>query len=280
LTLADDVLGINWHIAYLQFGQQAMFDISAATPPWSWSAGHPPHPGGPPGNVHVPWPIPPTPPDYPGQAPKHQKGATGFSGEAGHVGNPGRSLNLVIDNLDLVGSLWIRTDGGLGGPGGNGGAGQIGGDWGCDGDNHCNGGDGGDGGRGGDGGQGGPTSAAQITINSFPKGYLQRPIAVASYCGTSNPPETWAGDDGRIVVWGAPGCGGSIRITWPRPQPPRGGAGGNPRVGGGVQGEKLQCVSFPFTNYFAYPGGTGKFGPNGSVGPSGDGALVEIHGPS
>jgi hypothetical protein len=273
LSLADDVSGISWQIGLLEFGVGASFDISAVPPP-------PPDipPGGHLPEPFDPWPPPPDQPDMPGQADYHRTGAAGLGGQNGRPGNSGRPLNWLVTSQLASGSLWIITNGGIGGPGGRGGKGQLGGGSKCDGDGQSNGGDGGRGGPGGDGGKGGATSTVSIQINSLSAGSTLTLVATAGYCGSAFPPSSWTEnyDDGRIVVWGAPGCGG-YNGFW-NPHGPSGGHGGN-GGGGGPDGRLCREFGFPPVNYFTRAGNPGAEGPPGNAGLMGDGGIAQIVGP-
>jgi hypothetical protein len=236
--------------------------------------------------VNEKWPAPSAQSAIPGQADYHQVGATGMRGIDGQIGNAGRSLRWVVTTMIMRGSLWILTDGGAGGPGGAGGKGQLGGADRCDGEGRSNGGDGGRGGRGGDGGRGGSTSNVRIEIGTLPVGFVLTPAAIANGCvkppglpGSlpTPPPSSWTegADDGRIVVWGRPGCGG---VNPPGdPFANDGGFGGQGGAGGGTG---LQCYSPPFVNYYTHPGKAGMWGDLGSAGQKGGSGSVEIVGPS
>jgi hypothetical protein len=85
-------------------------------------------------------------------------------------------------------------------------------------------------------------------------------------------------DDGRIVVWGAPGCGGAFSlIHGPFPAPKIGGMGG---PGGGGGGTGRLCYSPPFDNYYTHQGKEGALGDPGAVGAMGDAGMVQIVGPA
>jgi hypothetical protein len=274
LYLADDVPGLNLQITTLEFGIGAVIDISAVPPPGPGDqqpsapeSGHGPM-------IRPPWP-PPNTPDAPAKAAAHENGTPGYAGLPGHPGNPGRPLTMLVKNLVFQGSLWVRTNGGVGGPGGNGSAGGEGGNNACDGADKANGGNGGRGGNGGIGGTGGDTSIVTIQINNQPVGWSLKPIANTTYCGFAETPDNWTGfDDGRIIVWGSPGCGGTNGVY-----SPPGGLGGGGGAGGGASQGPLSCNPFPGSSYSAFPGNAGPAGTGGSDGPMGGAGSVILQGP-
>ncbi len=266
MVLADDCPGLNWTINVLEFGTNAILDLSVQTPGAAPGQSHPP----------IPTAIPPVAANLP-PAGDYAHGSNGLLGAAGAPGYSGKPLQFTVQNLVMTGSLWIRTDGGTGGEGG---PGQQGGNNpNCNGEGTSNGGDGGTGGQGGPGGQGGATSTVAILINSMPVGYSFSPVACTNNGGYgSPPPATLNGNDGRIVIWGAPGLGGYPKRQMHPPIPKYvGGGGGSGGRGGGAT---IQCYSFPFTNYYGSPGRNGVDGPEGPAGAVGACSPASIKGPA
>ena len=250
LTLAPDVDRIDWTVGRIEFGVGCTLDLSAAVP------------------IHARL-VPAEPPvrtsphrDY------FQPGLQGFDGGVGTDGVPGIPMKLDALAAGTRGCLWIRTDGDAGGPGGKGGKGQTSGGTKCAGTGQLKGASGGKGGTGGTGGKGGATSDVTITLHSLPVGYELRPAACASACGRSTRPSNANSDDGRIVIWGAPGCGGA------------GGAGGTAGEGDRSVNPR-NCTSgfIFFTNYSVAGGDDGPPGDDGQVGAMGDCGVAIIKGP-
>lgn len=270
LSLAPDVDHIQWEIDRLEFGTNVTFDTSRFLL----------YPvNGPPGFTHTPYPpAPPDQPSIPGEASPHQDGAKGLKGRPGDQGFAGRATSLLITNIIEQGSLWIHTDGNAGGLPGKGGNGQIGGDHEC-GDKPETAGNGGAGGDGGVGGAGGSTSVVTILIKSLPVGYMLHPEACSQSCGNSTRPPNANGDDGRIVVWGSPGCGGIVLPVWGFIVDLHAGAPGDGGAGGGGT-VTLECHDFPWGSHTVKPGHKGPDGQLGSNGPKGNCGLVQFLGPS
>lgn len=200
IIVEKDVDNIDWFFRKVIFDEGATIDLNRSTP--YPKAGNGSHAVG--------------QPDY---------GQTGYSGEngvSGRSGLPGTNLELRTYTIPETGNLWIRTDGAPGQDGGDGGNGAIGGGDKCGAAvaaGRIHGGPGGDGGDGGNGGHGGATSKVVFSIIDPTTGSTVKvlPVACANTCGSSSRPGAASGDNGVIVIWGAPGCGG---------QGGKGGAGG------------------------------------------------------
>jgi hypothetical protein len=206
---------IHWTVAKMEFGIGATIDLS------------PPHMAVSPGTSGA---------DVVGRPAPGAPGQPGGRGGNGKQGRDGRNLTLNITEFEPHGSLWIKTDGGAGGPGGRGGNGQLGGPPNCGimGIQRTGGGQGGVGGPGGDGGRGGSPSFVRVSITKIPEhdssNWLTYPQAAGSdlKCGPSERPPGLMDDEGRIVVFGRPGCGGPA------------GVGGAPGPGGD-EGTSSKC---------------------------------------
>ncbi len=244
ITFAPDVTQVHWIVGTLDFGQNATIDLGPVDKNGASSGAR--------GS------------DIGGQATFGQQGAQGGQGGAGAPGVAGRNLVLEVDNVLPHGSLLITTDGGHGGIGGIGGRGQTGGGSRCNPDQDA--GPGGNGGRGGTGGDGGATSTVDLFIKSFANGYRLEP-AGCGFCGQFVPPPPMGGDDGKIVVWGTPGCGGM------------GGLGGEPGAGDNSVPLRL-CRHFPGNNRFVRGSGPGQKGGVGPFGKYGACGHVVIRGPA
>lgn len=194
--------------------------------------------------------FPNTPPKPQGQGQAHndpptQRGADGTPGTVGADGSNGVELNLSIQTLVATdGSLWVKTDGTVGGQGSDGGDAGKGAGPKTSGFNCYDGGDGGTGGRGGNGGKGGNTAKVKLKVGSN----TISPTQASGVAPSSRPAA--ADITGTIVIQGAPGAGGN------------GGRGGR----GGDGGEGRDC-SFPASD--ANPGRSGSPGANGSTGQNG-----------
>jgi Caspase domain len=244
LLFDPSVTEVNWRVHRLQFGKSATIDVSAPKTT-----------------------IPPAPAGLdalqgldPGS-----NGRDGGPGAQGVQGPNGIGLHVEVDTLVPRGNLWIRTDGAQGGSGGRGGNGQMGGGTSCGsiGTSHVDGGHGGNGGPGGRGGNGGSTSEVQLIVRSvlgetqgIENRYVAGPICSAA-CGRSVRPKDLVGDDGKILVYGQPGCGGP------------GGFGGAPGPGGD-EGERKGCALLKvlFTGHVS-GGPLGAPGRSGSPGEPG-----------
>jgi hypothetical protein len=195
----------------------------------------------------------PPKPGTPGQAAPNggnpQNGANGTPGGVGGAGASGINLVFRAMQSDLTnGSLWINTDGDVGGPGGPGGDGAKG----SSGPNTCfhtaNGGNGGTGGPGGPGGPGGNTGAIWFSVD----GKIITPHPTSGVSPTARPPE--ANLSGAIVIAGNPGPGGP------------GGTGG----AGGPAGEgHSKAGGFECPDTSSSSGANGAHGANGPQGPTG-----------
>ncbi len=238
IRFAPDVEYVSWAVGTLEFGEGATIDLSAPV-----DSGGTPHA-----------------PPIEGQLPHGVAGAAGLAGGMGREGRPGRTFSMQVRaGRPFSGSLWIRTDGAPGTPGGNGGKGQRGGTSSC---GKClglgpdepktNGGRGGAGGQGGSGGFGGDTSQVHLNLPVYSLARC-RPA-----CGVSTRPDLANGNDGRIVVFGAPGCGGAA------------GAGGRGESGGD-RNRSCPCGADVIS---------GEKGPDGAPGTEGQpgvcGELVEV----
>lgn len=259
LSLPDDftlkfdpqIHQIRWRVGALAFGKRVVIDLSA--PPMTLPSGA-------------------SAPPAEGQASWGQTGASGAPGGSGFTGLAGRLLSLKIKtHLSMTtGSLWIKTDSGPGSSGGSGGQGQLGGGSTCGSRTEgprSHGGNGGPGGPGGAGGWGGMTSMVIVSIDNYPVGYELRPSACSAACGSSSRPPGADGDDGKIVIWGSPGCGGS------------GGPGGKGGGGGDAHREARVCREFPINNYSMGGGAPGPSGPKGAQGANGACGIAVLRGP-
>ena len=185
----------------------------------------------------------------PGGAIVRRNPRTGADGPAGSPGQPGAdAVGLVFLTPQVVatdGSLWIKTDGTLGGPGGDGVKGGKGASGPKTAFSNPDGGYGGGGGAGGPGGRGGNTASVLFKVGND----LIRSTQANGFSPSSRPPS--ADTPGTIVISGAPGAGGP------------GGNGGE----GGDGGEGHEG-SGPFTSdsKAGPPGGHGNPGPNGPPG--------------
>lgn len=225
LKAAPDVTKIDWAVDDFVFEENATIDLSSSAPKAARGGD-----GGPP----------------PGQAGYCKQGGSGQPGSGGGAGQPGVSLTIRgLRSIQNHGSLWVKTDGAIGGDGGNGGQGQQGG-----GHDHrfgrrCDAANGGAGGRGGPGGAGGATSPivlATRNVHEIPKNSIT--AGCSPTCQASTRPPGATGNTGVISIWGAPGCGGS------------GGAGG----AGGLEGDRGESSA-------GGSGGQGGAGPLGSCSP-------------
>lgn len=189
IRVAPGVKRISWTVKNIRIEEDATIDLSAVqTPPQKAANG-----GGPPPQVGY-----------------CARGQDGYAGQNGIQGNLGVDLSFnEIFNIEILGSLWVRTDGGPGGEGGDGGRGGLGGGhyskWP---DRPCGAGPGGSGGQGGAAGLGGTTSrviflkAQDGTAYGFPNGE-------APTCGRSTRPSAATGKSGVIAIYGGRGCDGA-----------------------------------------------------------------------
>lgn len=251
LTFDPSIRVVKWTVDKLTFGKGVTIDLSAPRTPAPSGSN-----AGPKG----------------GQPSYGKPGAQGDQGGPGMWGQPAIALAVRVKLLGspTTGSLWIRNDGGTGGAGGAGGKGQVGGGSTCGGGSEgpmTNGGQGGWGGWGGAGGPGGPTSFVAVRIDTMPVDALDRQSSCASACGASTRPPTATSDNGKIVIWGAPGCGGA------------GGPGG--QGGDGDQSRPTRtCRPRLFTNVIVRGGPNGPSGNAGTQGqvgfcPRDTGAIIE-----
>jgi formylglycine-generating enzyme required for sulfatase activity len=230
--IGPGVSAIRWTVDHLHFGVGAVIGLS---PPVAAS--------------------PPAKPQTPRQACWGDQGSAGAPGGPGTKGASGMTTVITAKTAGHRGSLWIRTDGGPGAPGGEGGDAASGGGTRC-----CfpiqevcdsrtfsgrmHGGNGGNGGDGGDGGEGGDT--ADVTIHANGQLLLHSaPASCSTTCGASTKPLGDPSDDGKITIWGSPGCGG----------PP--GHGGK---GGGSGGPRRECPAFCGVADEGSPGSSGRDG--------------------
>ena len=210
------VTSMNWQVTTLKFGTNATIDLSVLQP-----APYPPV-----SVTGAPLPVPYShayraahgafgagPPQQADYCIGGQGGAPGGGGADGAAGVDLTMTGVAtVDNDGGQGSLWIRTDGGMGGDGGIGGRGQRGGGrrsgWSL---SHplqgCGAAAGGPGGRGGPHGAGGRVAGVSITFTASPAP-VQIDTGTAAVCGNSTRPPAVNGATGRIVVWGAVGCPG------------------------------------------------------------------------
>jgi len=244
LLFDSSIKDVKWVVHKLEFGKGATIDLSAPQTT-----------------------IPPAPSgvDLLPQVIPSADGKDGGPGRDGTAGPNGVTLHLEIDNLVPHGNLWIRTDGAQGGPGGRGGNAQMGGGATCGilGASHADGGRGGRGGPGGKGGPGGSTSRVQLVVHSLLGGAQEQGMThsvgpmCSRVCGRSVRPPDLIGDDGKILVYGEPGCGGL------------GGFGGAPGPGGD-EGQKHSCALLHVLFSGHVSGGQlGVPGPRGSSGDIG-----------
>jgi hypothetical protein len=238
LSLDPSIEEIHWTVTKMEFGSGATIDLSS------------------PRTIPAPGP---SGQDVPGQPGVGMPGMQGGRGSAGINGRNGRTMTLRVTELTPHGSLWIRTDGGLGGSGGRGGNGQLGGPSSCGliAGGRVDGGPGGSGGDGGEGGRGGSTSTVDISIDKIPgrstTGWVATVTDSTLKCGPSERPEGLMEDDGRIVIYGHPGCAGI------------GGTGGAPGPGGDEgHGKKCGLIGIPVGGASGgtpgTPGGPGRAG--------------------
>jgi len=228
LKVAPDVSAVEWTVGKMIFGVNVTIDLASGAAKAARGGD-----GGPP----------------PGQAGYCTLGQGGAGGGGGSTGASGVSLTIKdLESISDQGSLWIRTDGAVGGDGGNGGQGQQGGGHRKSGiGGHCNARDGGPGGSGGPGGPGGATSPIKLTLRADQHDLPHNPLIAgcATTCTPSARPPSATGNTGVIAVWGAPGCGGN------------GGSGGP----GGLEGDRGESI--PGGN-----GGAGGAGPLGACSPA------------
>jgi hypothetical protein len=232
LKFDHDVSDVRWLAGTLEFGRGVTIDLS---PP---EVSLPPGPNG---------------ADASGQPTYGVKGTDGSPGGSGRVGASGTSFSLVTGKTASFGSIWIKTDGGLGGPGGRGGNGQLGGGFSCGNLTipHTNGGNGGSGGRGGSGGSGGSTAKVSFSVTEM-AGKTAKAVPSPHQCGKSQRPQEAGDDDGSIVIFGLAGCGGP----------------GGPGGAAGPGGDEGQIRSCPFQGDVqgGRPGPPGPPGPQGLIG--------------
>lgn len=189
IRVAPDVKAISWTVKTLRVEANATIDLSAPQDKPARAADG----GGP-----------------PKQAGYCSPGQTGSAGSAGAPGNPGVTLTInQLQDIQILGSLWIRTDSGPSGDGGNGGRGGTGGGhyskWP---DKSCGAGPGGAGGSGGAPGAQGPTSKVVFlkALDGTPYGF---PNNEAAKCGRSTRPSSATGATGVIAIYGGKGCPGT-----------------------------------------------------------------------